>query len=299
MDEMARAYYQLRFHNNYLQLKGNAFQDFFSEIMERRYPGDFIRTRPWGNVGDRKNDGYLGSKRTLFQVYAPNELSADQAVRKIEEDFNGALPYWRQYFDTWVFVHNSQDGLGPDVVNKLLELSKLHTNLTVKHWGRIEIEQEVRSLGGEDLCALFGYVPTSDDMLHVGFEELKIVLNHITEEPQTSFPDLRPPSPEKLKFNDLSEGINVLLLAGMTKSDQVKKFFSQYSDPLYGDRVVEAFRKKYEELKTRTLSNDLIFMELRNFASGGFPEHRTPAHEVAVLVVLAYLFESCDIFERA
>jgi len=38
-----------------------------------------------GNAGDRKNDGYLRSERTLFQVYAPNEISANDATAKINE----------------------------------------------------------------------------------------------------------------------------------------------------------------------------------------------------------------------
>src|SRR5208337_4018326 len=110
-----------------LKKRGNAFQDFFADIMEKRYPGDFIRVRPWGNVGDRKNDGYLKSERTLFQVYAPNEMAAAAAIAKIEEDFTGALPYWQQYFDKWVFVHNAYDGLSPQIVAKLLELEQKHS----------------------------------------------------------------------------------------------------------------------------------------------------------------------------
>ena len=55
------------------------------------YSGDFQRVRPWGRAGDRKNDGWLPSKRILFQVYAPNEMAASEAINKIEEDFHGAL----------------------------------------------------------------------------------------------------------------------------------------------------------------------------------------------------------------
>jgi hypothetical protein len=67
--------------------------------MSKAYPGDFIPCRPWGNVGDRKNDGYLKSERILFQVYAPNEMKMAETVKKIEEDFTEALPYWQKDFD--------------------------------------------------------------------------------------------------------------------------------------------------------------------------------------------------------
>ena len=123
MDDIEQAFRELQFKNAFLEKKGNEFQDWFASIMEKRFPSDFIRVRPWGSVGDRKNDGYLTSKRFLFQVYAPNELTSSDALKKIGEDFYGALPYWNQFFDTWVFVHNSKQGLGPDVTAKLIELN--------------------------------------------------------------------------------------------------------------------------------------------------------------------------------
>ena len=101
MDKASRAYYGVVFDRNYCKMRGNEFQNFFADLMEKRYPGgDFIRVRPWGKTGDRKNDGYLKSQRTLFQVYAPNEMSETEAIGKINDDFSGALPYWREYFDT-------------------------------------------------------------------------------------------------------------------------------------------------------------------------------------------------------
>ncbi|MDA8227847.1 MAG: hypothetical protein M0T74_09175 [Desulfitobacterium hafniense] len=71
MDSLSRAYYEACFERDYLKITEKAFQDFFSELMEKRFPGDFQRVMPSGKAGDRKNDGYLKSKRMLFQVYAP------------------------------------------------------------------------------------------------------------------------------------------------------------------------------------------------------------------------------------
>ena len=42
-------YFDSEFHKAFLRLRGAAFQDFFADIMEKRYPGDFIRVRPLGN----------------------------------------------------------------------------------------------------------------------------------------------------------------------------------------------------------------------------------------------------------
>lgn len=66
------AYYEARFENAFLRAKGDEFQTFFERLMGLAYKADFMACRPWGNQGDRKNDGFLKSERRLFQVYAPN-----------------------------------------------------------------------------------------------------------------------------------------------------------------------------------------------------------------------------------
>ncbi|MHB1628618.1 MAG: hypothetical protein ACYCVB_09650 [Bacilli bacterium] len=118
MDRLSRAYYESAFEREFLKRKGTSFQDFFSEIMEKCNPSDFQRVRPTGRMGDGKNDGYLKSEQRVFQVYAPKNMSTKQTVRKIDEDFSGALSGWDGYIARWTFVHNCRDGLGPDVLTK-------------------------------------------------------------------------------------------------------------------------------------------------------------------------------------
>lgn len=161
MDEQAKTFYELRFRNQFLESKAAAFQDLFVAIMSKTHPGDFIPCRPWGNIGDRKNDGYLKSERTLFQVYAPNEMKAADAVAKIERDFAEALPYWRDYFDTWVFVHNSHGGLPPGVIAKLLEIEQAHVPIRITHWGFDELLLRFQRLSAEALRSLYGSPPPS------------------------------------------------------------------------------------------------------------------------------------------
>ena len=228
-----RAWYRIAFERDFLKKKGNAFQDYFADVMEKRYPGDFIRVRPWGNVGDRKNDGYLRSQRTLFQVYAPNELSASEAIEKIDEDFRGALPHWRDYFDTWIFIHNSPQGLGPDVTKKLLDLAKDHPEITTTSWGFEEISRVALSIPEDDLIALLGGIIalTNAEVKDVTYDDLKIVLTSIARQSQIPDPDVRPVPPEKLAYSGLSEDASYLLKLGMLKSDRVRKFLADWPDP--------------------------------------------------------------------
>ena len=90
MDRLQQLGYEKDFRIDFLEARGDAFQRLFERVMSLAYPRDFLACRPWGKVGDRKNDGYLPSQRTLFQSYAPNEMTAADAVKKITEDFDGA-----------------------------------------------------------------------------------------------------------------------------------------------------------------------------------------------------------------
>lgn len=295
MDPIARDWYVTKFQLHFQSKQGNEFQGFFEDIMELRFPNDFVRVRPWGNVGDRKNDGYLKSKRTIFAVYAPVNIELAKTIRKIKSDFNGALPFWKDYFEAWIYVHNDIQGLPPNVLKILLDLEKKNPPIKVTHWGFAELRALVLDLGESDLVILFGYAPTNKIFRQVGFTELKLVLDYIAEKPTVPDQQLRPPPPDKLDKNALSDHVANLLRAGMTKSHEVRNFMRQYHDPTYGDKIATAFKMEYLALKGRDLIPDEIFMGLMKFAGG---EKRGSAkHEASILAILAFLFEECDIFE--
>src|SRR4029077_14961857 len=169
--------------------------------MSLAHPADFIPCRPWGNAGDRKNDGYLKSERTLFQVYAPNEMAAADAVAKIEEDFTGALPYWQQYFGKWVFNHNAHGGLSPQIINKLLELEQRYSPLQVTHWGLEELRERYRRIPLESLQSWLGFAPTDTAKRSLSVADLEIVLNHIAEADSPTADAPRPVPTGKIEAN--------------------------------------------------------------------------------------------------
>ena len=292
MDEVERAFRELQYKTGYLEKKGNEFQDWFATIMEKRFPGDFIRVRPWGKAGDRKNDGYVRSKRWLFQVYAPNEMSAEQALAKIDEDYNGALPHWKQHFDTWLFMHNSKQGLGPDVTAKLVELDAAGPPAVVP-WGFEELRRVIFELGPEELKSLFGPVPHRRDMVNLGLDSLSPVLDHVAAIVPSSEPDLRPPPADKIERNMLSDHVATLLKAGMSRVDLVRKYFRV--QPERKDEIAADFRHRYDKARCEGLSPDEVFVVLQRHAAGdGVP---TAARQSGALAVLAFFFEECDIFE--
>jgi len=296
MDCFQRAYYEKAFLAEFLEKKGTTFQDFFSTIMEKAHPSDFQRIRPWGNQGDQKNDGYLKTTRTLFQVYAPNEMKGSEAISKIDEDFNGALPHWEKYFDKWVFVHNSRMGLGPEVEKKLLELESSNKQIKIENWGFEELRQILFSVEDADIASILGPAPSYQDISNVGYEEIKVLLGTIAIEENLNEDDVRPVPKEKVIINKLSSSTDVLLKGGMRKAHLVERFFNEWHDPNYGDRVATAFSDKYIEYRDQGLLPDAIFSKLQDFALG--ERRKEPRYEAAGYAILAYLFEQCDIFER-
>ncbi|WP_163783152.1 ABC-three component system protein [Myxococcus vastator] len=297
MDPSARAFYASRFEIAFLRTKGEAFQDFFSTIMEMAYPADFQRVRPWGRLGDRKNDGYLQSERKLFQVYAPKGLASAETVRKIDEDFTGALPYWKEHFSTWVFVHNAEDGLGPEVLKKLLDLGVAHPQLKVLRWGFEELRAQAFRLSESSLARLFGPAPTVRSMDALGIADLRPILEHIPRLPAPADADLRPVPADKLERNLLSEHAADLLKLGMRRASLVSRYFDARPDPTERDAIAQALRDKYEALRRTGLSPDSVFAALQDFVNS--VRVPTPEQQAAVFAVLAYFFEECDIFERA
>jgi hypothetical protein len=295
MEFLEKAYYEAKFENAFLKAKGTSFQTFFNELMGRAYKNDYMPCRPWGNRGDRKNDGFLKSERLLFQVYAPNEISEKEVLDKIDEDFEGAKDFWSKHFDKWAFVHNAYDGIPPHVQEKILDLEKANPGIKLHLWGLEKLREIFRLVPREDLESWFGYAPNDQARANMGFEDIRVVLESIAlKKPDPGIPVKQVP-PKKIEANQLSEGITALLKQGITKSSLVDDFLGKWHDPTFGERIAAAFREKYEMLHKNLTPNE-IFYEFQAWVGGS--KRGTSEHEMAVLTVISYYFESCDIFEE-
>lgn len=294
--DLQHAVYEKDFTIAFLRSKGDEFQTLFERLMGLAYKADFMACRPWGNQGDRKNDGFLKSERRLFQVYAPNEIEAAKVSAKITEDFEGAKIHWGMYFDKWVFVHNATEGLPPHVQQLLLGFEQANPGITLEPWGLEELILIFRKLSLEDLESWFGLVPSEETKMELGFPELQIVLETIADQPAANPVEVNVVPSGKIEANALSESVATLLKSGMVKAPLVGDFFSQWHDESLGERVAESFRRKYESIRGN-YRPDEIFAELETWAGG--VQRGSPKHQLAVLAILAYYFDSCDIFEAS
>lgn len=291
---LTQAYYEQRFEILFLRSKGNEFQTFFERLMGLAYKADFMACRPWGNTGDRKNDGFLKSERRLFQVYAPSEMEASKAIAKITEDFEGAKVHWGTHFDKWVFAHNATEGLPPHVQTLILAFEKANPGVTLEPWGLEEFRLVFRRLSSDDLIPWLGAAPSEETKAALGFGDLRPVLEALGQRPAPLDSAVRDVPMGKIEANALSDSVAVLIKNGMGKANLVEKFFAKWHDETLGERIAEAFRAEYQRLRSSHAPNG-VFAEIQAWAGGR--DRGTPEHEMAVLAVIAYYFERCDIFE--
>ena len=294
MDDTQRAFYGLKFENAFLRLRGKAFESFFVRLMGHGFAGDFELVRPYGARGDLKCDGFRRSDGTVFQVYAPDSLKLAPLLAKIDKDFTGAIEHWGRRMRRWEFVHNDDRGLPGDAVQKLVDLHEAHPGVEIAVLEEPGLRQTVMGLELHQLEDLFGLVPSQRTIEQLDFGTLRPVLTALQRRIPQAEPPLTAPSPAKLQRNALSIDAAGLLRQGRRREKLVQELFDAWPNPALGEEIAEAFRARYQGLKALGLSPDQIFGELQSFAGGMEGE---PSHQGAVLAVMSYFFERCDIFD--
>lgn len=135
---------------------GEDFQKVFSDIMvlcEEK----FIRTDAYGNVGDRKNDGFIKESGIFFQVYGPEENTPNQknAIFKMKKDFKELIKIcseekgW-ETVKKCIFVYNDKKkGITPPLFDaaKIIERD---FQIEVDIWGIDQILKKFDLLKDEE-----------------------------------------------------------------------------------------------------------------------------------------------------
>ncbi len=111
MKPLDKNYLTLQFKNRIYSKIGIEFQSFFENIMEKAYP-DFQKIRPYGNIGDRGNDGFRKQSGIYYQVYAPETpvIKHTDAAVKVKEDFEKLKKDWNRIakIKEYYFVFNDK-----------------------------------------------------------------------------------------------------------------------------------------------------------------------------------------------
>jgi hypothetical protein len=281
---------------------GDSFQNFFCTMMEEVHGSDVVRIRPFGRLGDKGCDGYLNPIGKVFQCYGALDGGSDGKVaylrKKMTDDYQKAADAIPEIMKEWHMVHNFIDGLPIEAVETLKQIEKLDV---ARKFGFISMpwfEVQIFSLSPSKIEKLLDPVATDQDFQSMQAAELRDLIAAIVTATDELLPmknEIKPVPVDKLDFNKLPGHWRALISAGCQNSRNVADYLSRHPDPLMGETIAQMFRDRYRYLKSENLPPAKIMSTLYEMITGigAVPPHR----QVAAQALLAFLFESCDIFE--
>jgi hypothetical protein len=281
---------------------GDAFQDFFSTTMGAAHGSDFVRVRAFGSLGDKGCDGYLQSTGKVFACYGAINSAADKVkylIKKMDEDFAKALIALTSIMKEWHFVHNLVDGLPADAILKLQELRVANKSHEFGFVGLEGFEAIIFELPAAKIDSLLGMAATARDLQNLQPTELRDLVAAVidaTDEHPIDVATIRPVPPHKLDFNKLPGHWRSMIAGGWQNAHLVGQYFMRHHEPMIGEHIAQYFRVRYQYLRAQGLNPGSTMSALYEDITGvGVVP---PARQVAAQALLAYLFESCDIFEN-
>ena len=289
------------FNNQFRSHFGDGFQDWFAKLARHLHPnGDVQPVRL--TQGDGKLDVVALNEQLVYQCYGPQEFKPSVAAAKIAANFWGAHHHLDGRLQKWIFVHNHSTGALDKSCIKTLndiidECRKRGESIEVEGWGIENLwEALVERVSFHGLQELFG----SPDPVVVDFSCLEEMLLSLERAPYPEDAERLPlPSQQKLDFNGLPPAYQREIREGRCGLRIMNDYLASRaaSDPEFAERLAQRFRVRYAHWKSRKiLSPDEIYENLR--LDAGWKASRDIKREMASRTVLAYFFESCDIFEN-
>ena len=301
MTSHPRAWWRVALELRIRRSNGDSFQDFFSKMMEKTRGSDFVRVRAFGALGDMGCDGYVISSGEVFQCYGAVNGESNKAayvVKKMEQDFATAKTKLDGVMKSWTFVHNLTDGLPVTILQSYTKLSQENPGIDIKLMGLEGFAGELFKLNDDSIGELLGLAAQAEDLIALQPMELRNLVSDLVQlNSQLTAPatQIKPVPVDKLELNKLPIHWHQLIQTGWQNSYAVQEYLSRYHDPLAGDSIAQLFRNHYAQLKAQNLCADDIMSHLCEVVVGGGPV--APSRQVAAFAIIAYFFESCDIFE--
>jgi hypothetical protein len=277
---------------------GKSFQDFFERIMQKA-DTSFVMIKPMGREGDWKADGYSMDTATIYQCYAPEDMTGAEAAKKTRVDFDGASSRWQDKMQRWVFVWSSERALPPQVVGALADLKCVHPKLAIDHMGRAGLWDIVKNLPMADREALLGFVPDLNDAPITTAAEIQVLMKHLGSRgfvpTDTTDLDLTAIA-EKLQRNRLSVNVTEIVKPAMPVAKLVREYVTSMPDPGFSQSIAEDLVGRYSQFAASADDPDVIFGNLVDYVLGA---HRLePKFFWAAAGIVTHYFELCDVFEH-
>jgi len=284
------------FQNKILKADGQIFEDIFSAIMNYA-EADFQQIKPWGNIGDRKNDGYIKTKGIFYQVYAPENIhkSYTNVVSKLKEDFDGLKAQWSPINEFYFVVNDKYKGVNADSEKIIQEMKISHNLNNAGFLTAKDIENTLFKLDDDQILIIAGFIPDPANIKQLDFSILNEVIGHIMKLPLNEGDKSKivvPDWNEKIKLNVLSESVSQLLNNGSFQLHSLGEYLDNNSDFL-ADSLRDKMNEVYSHEKENK-SGDELFWAIVNSAS---PKAER-MYQTSAIVIMSKYFETCDIFEE-
>ena len=295
------------FSNRILQYTGQQYEDFFVSVMTKANP-NFQPVKAYGNIGDMKNDGFDYTTGTYYQVFSPEDITKDNtiydAIKKLKTDFIGLYSHWNDLCPIKKFffvVNDKYKGVPAPIIQMTLELNSdpKYEQIEINTFTAKDLEKVFISLDDLMKQDIIGYIP-DEIMPIVEYEALHETVTYLlnAELPMSQMEHLVVPNfDEKIAFNGLSAVVNSQLVTGSYQEGNLMLYFND--NPGVKEILQKKFNALYEQAKgnipnTQDNCSDCRFYYILEKACS----KNTIAIQTSVLVLMAYYFSSCDIFEE-
>lgn len=298
---IARIMFQLKVH----QSDGQEYENLFSKVMVK-HNSNFKLVKPYGNVGDRKNDGFDQEKGIYYQVFAPENIDKSRtiidAAKKLKEDFSGLKSYWDsicKITEFYYVVNDKYKGIPAPVHKEVMELRTENPGVFCDTFCSNNLESIFMDLVADDIIDIVGIIPNEEigflnfDILHQAVEYLINSESDVFLDSLTNSPDFN----EKIEFNNLNPFCANMLTVASYQIGDLESYFNSTGEFVKNElknRFISLYKQSIEKISiTNDNYADKRFMYILNNAS---PSDKKAVKD-AVLVLMSYYFEACDIFE--
>lgn len=307
MNKEDRFVARILFRNRIFENTGQAFEDFFVLIMTQSN-SEFQAVQAYGNLGDRKNDGFVPSTGTYYQVFAPEDITKNRtiqaAVKKLETDFKELYENWDDQCKIRKFyfvINDKYNGLPVPILEKILDLNKVpeYADIEIAALTAKDLEEIFENLSESKKLDIVGFIPTvSCEMIE--YTALNEVVNYLlnTElSPRDDETLIVPDFSKKIAFNNLSEEIAHKLMTGSYQEGFLESYFNEH--PGMKEVLQKKFRAMYEHAcelipEDKEDVSDCRFYHILEAAA----PKKTLAICTCIEVLMAYYFTTCDIFDE-
>jgi hypothetical protein len=91
----------------------------------------FQKVKPYGNIGDKKNDSFIPESGEFFALYGPEDINkeatVDYAKSKIKTDVTGLVNNWQNSYEikaVYFTINDKGYGAPPQVYQVISQLQK-------------------------------------------------------------------------------------------------------------------------------------------------------------------------------